>query len=61
MSRHHDLSNKAYGYMVNTIGNKVMLNSYNLLDNSTKKYDINTCSSPEFRTITHISFPLIDP
>ena len=38
-----------------------MLSSYNLLDNTTKKYDINTNSSPEFRTITHIPFPLIDP
>ena len=55
------LSTKPGGYMVNTIGKKVMLNSYNLLDNSIKKYDINTYGSPEFRTITHIPFPLIDP
>ena len=47
--------------MVNTIGNEVMLSSYNLLDNATKNYDINTCGSPEFRAITHIPFPLIDP
>ena len=32
--------------MVKTIGNKLILSSYNLLDNATKKYDINTSGSP---------------